>query len=196
MGKAIAFYDADHQLHRWAMPMEMLKGSGEEIKGELLRLGLEIAGGNKARNLLMAYILNSHPTARARCINRTGWHDDVFVFPHQTIGNQENVRILSQVKAFFEAHAESQFSDWQAESSYTINRAGFRKVLNHEIQFYVLPEVFGQEICAGWDFHTVTQLLLVEGWIEPDLQGKAYRREYLPNIGRSRCYVFTNKMWA
>jgi putative DNA primase/helicase len=112
-------------------------------------------------------------------------------------GNQENVRILSQVKAFFEAHAESRFSHWQVDSSRTINRAGFRKtLLNHETQFYVLPEVFRQEICRGWDFHMVAKLLLAEGWIEPDHQGKAYRREYLPNIGRSRCYVFTNKMWG
>ncbi len=509
-GRLLEFYDADGQLHTWAMPMEMLKGSGEEIKGELLRLGLEIAAGNKVRNLLMAYILSSNPDARARCINRTGWHEGVFVFPHQTIGdqneyvffqsevqskdyqqcgsledwreqvatlccgnsrlvlaiscafaamllhhsgiesggihfvgesssgkttvlrvaasvfggsnylnrwrgtinglealaslrsdtllildelaqidakeageiaymlangsgkiragksggsqqrqdwrllflsagevglaqhmleadkkiragqevrlldlpgdagkslgifenlhsyksaaalsnaliklsatyygsaaisflkritqsecltrlptlikivcdsflnkhlpkdssgqvyrvcerfgliaaagelatdlsitgwpsgeaekaasncfavwlecrggtgNQENVRILSQVKAFFEAHAESRFSHWQAEISHTINRAGFRRNLNQETQFYVLPEVFRQEICKGWDLHTVSKLLLVEGWIEADSQGKAYRREYLPGIGRSRCYVFTNKVW-
>ena len=82
------------------MPMEMLKGSGEEIKGELLRLGLEIAAGNKVRNLLMAYILSSNPDTRARCINRTGWHDGVFVFPHQTIGEQnEYVFFQSEVQS-------------------------------------------------------------------------------------------------
>lgn len=509
-GRLLEFYDADGQLHIWSMPMEMLKGSGEEIKGELLRLGLEIAAGNKVRNLLMAYILSTNPEARARCINRTGWHDGLFVFPNQTIGNkdefvffqaevqskdyqqsgtleewreqvatlccgnsrlifavatafaamllypsgmesggihfvgesssgkttvlrvaasvfgginylnrwrgtinglealaslrsdtllildelsqidakeageiaymlangsgkiraaknggsrhrhdwrllflsagevglaqhmleadkkiragqevrlvdipaetgkglgvfenlhsfgsaaafsnalvrlsatyygsaaisflkkvtqpeylvrvpilikvlcedflaknlpkessgqvyrvcerfgliaaagelasefnitgwaegeakkaasacfhdwlasrggtgnQENTRILSQVKSFFEAHAESRFSHWQAESSRTINRAGFRKTFDQKTQFYVLPEVFRHEICVGWDFQTVTKLLLSEGWIESDNHGKPYRREYLPGIGRSRCYVFTNKIW-
>lgn len=102
---------------------------------------------------------------------------------------------MSQVKAFFEAHGESRFSHWQAESSHTINRAGFRKRLNHETQFYVLPEVFRNEICAGWDVQAISKLLTAERWIEPDSQVKAYRREYLPGIGRSRCYVFTNKMW-
>ncbi len=509
-GRLLEFYDADGQLHTWAMPMEMLKGSGEDIKGELLRLGLEIAAGNKIRNLLMAYILSSNPDTRARCINRTGWHDSVFVFPNQTIGdkgehvffqsevqskdyqqagtlndwrdqvatlcsgnsrlvlavssafaamllhhsgiesggihfvgesssgkttllrvaasvfgsanylnrwrgtinglealaslrsdtllildelaqidakeageiaymlangsgkiragksgssrqrqdwrllflsagevglaqhmleadkkiragqevrlidipaeadkclgvfenlhsfgsaaafsnaltrvsatyygsaaisflkritqsecltrlptlikvvcdrflnkhlpkdsngqvyrvcerfgliaaagelatdlsitgwfsgeaekaasecfnvwlehrgnvgNQDNVRILSQVKTFFEAHAESRFSHWQVEASRTVNRAGFRKNLNQATQFYVLPEVFRHEICKGWDSQAVSKLLLAEGWLESDNKGKAYRREYLPGIGRSRCYVFTSKMW-
>lgn len=509
-GRLLEFCDADGQLHTWAMPMEMLKGSGEDIKGELLRLGLEIAAGNKVRNLLMAYILSSNPEARARCIDHTGWHDKVFVFPNQTIGheeeqvffqsevrskdyrqsgtlnewrtvvstlcignsrlilaissafaamllhhsgiesggihfvgesssgkttalrvaasvfgganylnrwrgtmnglealaslrsdtllildelaqidakeagevaymlangsgkiragksggsrqrqdwrllflsagevglaqhmmeankkiragqevrlidipaesekgygvfedlhsfssaaafsnnlikhsatyygtpaisflkkitkseyliklpslikiiceaflhkhlpkdsngqvyrvcerfgliaaagelatdlgitgwpsgeaekatsscfnvwlesrggvgNQEYIRMLSQVKAFFEAHAEARFSHWNDEKSHTANRAGFRKNFNEGTRFYVLPEVFRQEICKGWDPHIISKLLLAEGWIEPDSQGKAYRREYLPGIGRSRCYLFTNKVW-
>ncbi len=509
-GRLLEFYDADGQLHTWAMPMEMLKGSGEDIKGELLRLGLEIAAGNKVRNLLMAYILSSNPDARARCINRTGWHEDVFVFPNQTIGdtgervffqsevqskdyqqagtvddwrerigtlccgnsrlvlavscafaamllhhsgiesggvhfvgesssgkttalrvaasvfgstnylnrwrgttnglealaslrsdtllildelaqidakeageiaymlangsgkiraaksggsrqrqdwrllflsagevglaqhmleadkkiragqevrlvdlpadagkdlgvfenlhsfssaaamsntltklsatyygsaaisflkriiqseylnslptvlknacdhflskhfpkdssgqvyrvcerfgliaaagelatdlnitgwasgeaekagsdcfnswlecrggtgNQDNVRILAQVKAFLETHAESRFSHWEAEISHTSNRAGFRKISKNETQFYVLPEVFRQEICKGWDPQAVSKLLLAKGWVMSDKKGKAYRREYLPGIGRSRCYVFTNNVW-
>ena len=48
-GRLLELTDADGQVHRWAMPMEMLKGSGEELRGELLRLGLQIAPGMKAR---------------------------------------------------------------------------------------------------------------------------------------------------
>ena len=44
-GRLLELTDADGQVHRWAMPMEMLKGSGEELRGELLRLGLQIAPG-------------------------------------------------------------------------------------------------------------------------------------------------------
>lgn len=98
-GRLLEFYDADNTLHTWAMPMEMLKGTGEEIKGELLRLGLEIGAGNKVRNLLMTYILGNNPEARARCINRTGWHDNVFVLPTQTIGHTKEYIFFQQAEA-------------------------------------------------------------------------------------------------
>jgi uncharacterized protein (DUF927 family) len=144
----------------------------------------------------MAYILSSNPDARACCINRTGWHEGVFVFPNQTIGDKdEYVFFQSEVQSKDYQQSGSRFTHWQAEISHTVNRAGFRRNLNQETQFYVLPEVFSQEICKGWDLHTVSKLLMAEGWIEPDSQGKAYRREYLPGIGRSRCYLFTNKVW-
>ncbi len=509
-GRLLEFYDSDKHLHTWAMPMEMLKGSGEEVRGELLRLGLDIAAGNKARNLLLAYIMTSKPTQRARCVSRTGWYDNFFVLPQQTFGssierliyqaetqpkdyqqngslenwqqhvaalcvsnsrlvlalscafaamllypanmesggihfvgesssgkttalkvaasvfggsnyvnrwrgttngiealaalrsdtllildelaqvdareageiaymlangsgktradkngaarsrhewrllflsagevglaqhmlevgkkikagqevrlvdipsdtehcmgifeelhgftsavklskaliqgsaqyygtaaiaflqkitvanyflllpqtikilidqflnknlppnssgqvfrvcerfgliaaagelatdfgitgwssgesnlaastcfkawlahrgghgNQERMHILAQVKAFFEAHGESRFSHWEAENSHTINRAGFKKIQEGTLKFYVFPEIFRQEICMGLDYRSVSHCLMAERWIEPDQQGKPYRREYLPTIGRSRCYVFTKNMW-
>ena len=67
------------KFHRWAMPMEMLKGSGEELRGELLRLGLQIAPGIKARQGLMEYITTTQPDTRARCVTKTGWYQNVFV---------------------------------------------------------------------------------------------------------------------
>ena len=36
--RLLEFSDADRLLHRWAMPMEMLKGSGEELRGEFITL--------------------------------------------------------------------------------------------------------------------------------------------------------------
>ena len=67
-GRLLELTDADGQLHRWAMPMEMLKGSGEELRGELLRLGLQIAPGMKARQGLVEYITTTQPDTRARCV--------------------------------------------------------------------------------------------------------------------------------
>ena len=71
-GRLLEFTDADGQLHQWAMPMEMLKGNGEELRGELLRQGLEIATGIKTRNRLIEYIVTSKLATRARCVKRTG----------------------------------------------------------------------------------------------------------------------------
>lgn len=111
------------------------------------------------------------------------------------VRDQERTTVLSQVKSFLEAHGESRFSDWSAISSHTMNRAGFKKTDNEGTQFYVLPEAFREELCAGHEPRTVARILMAENWIIPEADGKPYRREYLPLIGRSRCYVFTQKVW-
>ena len=103
-GRLLVFSDADHQVHTWAMPMEMIKGSGEELRGELLRLGLEIAPGMRARQLLIEYITTTKPTERARFVTRTGWYDSVFVLPSRTIGNTSETVIYQ---------SENQSRDYQ-----------------------------------------------------------------------------------
>ena len=94
-GRLLEFDDLDGSHHAWAMPMEMLKGDGTEYRGALLSMGLQIAGTNKARNLLTQYIQTAQVGQRARCVDRTGWHGAVFVMPDRTIGEDEE-RILYQ----------------------------------------------------------------------------------------------------
>lgn len=94
-GRLLEFDDMDGTHHAWAMPMEMLKGDGSEYRGALLSMGLQIAGTNKGRNLLTQYIQTSEVEQRARCVDRTGWHGNVFVMPDRTIGEDEE-RILYQ----------------------------------------------------------------------------------------------------
>ena len=89
-GRVLEWSDADKSPHQWVMPMEMLKGDGADMRGELLRLGLQIAPGNKARNKLTEYITIARPSERAQCVTRTGWHDDVFVFPIAQSGRPSN----------------------------------------------------------------------------------------------------------
>lgn len=94
-GRLLEFDDMDGTHHAWAMPMEMLKGDGTEYRGALLSMGLQIAGTNKGRNLLTQYIQTSDVEQRARCVDRTGWHGNVFVMPDRTIG-EDDERILYQ----------------------------------------------------------------------------------------------------
>ncbi len=110
-------------------------------------------------------------------------------------GDQERINILSQVRSFLEAHGESRFTEWDSEESRTINRTGFKKTTVEGTQFYVLAEAFSKEICAGLDSRAAARILLAEGWLIAGEDGKTYRREYLPRIGRSRCYVLTEKVW-
>lgn len=114
-GRLLELTDPDGQLHRWAMPMEMLKGSGEELRGELLRLGLQIAPGMKARQDLVQYITTTQPHLRARCVNKTGWHPPVFVLPDQTFGAITEP-VIYQIDHLSNPYQQSgTLTDWQQQ---------------------------------------------------------------------------------
>jgi hypothetical protein len=72
-GRLLEFDDAAERHHTWCMPMEMLRGSGEEYRGALLSMGVRIAPGVKARNHLTTYIQTTVPKMLGRCVTRTGW---------------------------------------------------------------------------------------------------------------------------
>ncbi len=55
-GRVLEFKDADQQSHLWIMPDALLKGNGEQVIGELLRLGLNVHPGQKERKYLLEYI--------------------------------------------------------------------------------------------------------------------------------------------
>lgn len=55
----------------------------------------------------------NHFDTTARCINRTGWYDGVFVFPHQTIGNKgEYVFFQSEVQSKYYQQAGT-LEEWR-----------------------------------------------------------------------------------
>jgi uncharacterized protein (DUF927 family) len=86
-GRLLEWPDDDKVVHRWAMPAELLKGDGTDVVGELLHQGLRISPTKKARTLLSAYLQACPVDARARCVNRLGWHGDVFVLPGEVVGH-------------------------------------------------------------------------------------------------------------
>lgn len=94
-GRFLEWQDNDGNPHHWAMPLELLEGDGSDVRRELASKGLSIAPSTNARNLLAAYIKVWPVDARARCVERLGWHDDVFVTPTAAIG-ASNERIVFQ----------------------------------------------------------------------------------------------------
>jgi putative DNA primase/helicase len=114
-------------------------------------------------------------------------------------GPQEELRVLSNIRYFFEVHGESRFSLWQDpmqdQQWKTINRAGFRKKSDHGEEFFVLREVFKRELCAGNDPTFVAQVCLKNGLLLPDPKGGPTRAERLPGFSNSqRVYRFTSKV--
>lgn len=95
-GRLLAFEDKDGHRHEWAMPAEMLGGSGEDLRRELLRQGLSwITSNPRSRSKLGDYLLQARPECFARCVERTGWHGPVYVFPRRTIGEADE-RVIFQ----------------------------------------------------------------------------------------------------
>lgn len=97
-GRLLEFVDPDGNAHTWACPMEMLASDGAEFRRVLLSMGLEIAPGAKARNLLATYVQSAKVERRAICTERTGWYRGRFVLPGETIGSgDEGERVLLQI---------------------------------------------------------------------------------------------------
>lgn len=94
-GRVIEFEDADGVPHRWSLPMSMLGGDGADVRRELMSLGLEFTADSRTRNRLTEYIVGCRPAARAICVQRTGWFDQVFVMPDRAIGKSAE-RVIYQ----------------------------------------------------------------------------------------------------
>src|SRR5690606_23193407 len=88
--------DRSGKIHKWAMPMEMLAGAGDELRAALLRDGLEITSSPQDRRRLVDYIAWAKPDVTARCVTRTGWHGSAFVLPNETLGDTAAEPILYQ----------------------------------------------------------------------------------------------------
>ena len=104
-GRLLEWFDDDNVRHQWAMPLELLEGDGSDVRRELARLGLHIATGRSARDLLAAYIKVWPLDQRARCVDRLGWHGAVYTMPSQTIGDAGELVVFQNAHAIEPAFA-------------------------------------------------------------------------------------------
>lgn len=84
-GCLLEFSDPDGHPKTWAMPSAMLSGDGGEWAARLRDMGLRMAPGTLARNLVARYIDTRRPDARVTCTDRVGWHGPVYVLPASCI---------------------------------------------------------------------------------------------------------------
>ena len=85
-GRLLRFKNTAGKWRTWAMPMELLKGDGSDLRGELLNMGLAIDPAPTSRHALARYLQERTPAKRVRCALQVGWCDDVFVLPDAVIG--------------------------------------------------------------------------------------------------------------
>ena len=106
-GRLLEWWDDDQVRHQWAMPLELLQGDGSDVRRELARLGLSIAPSKAARDLLASFLQVWPVQARARCVERLGWHGAVYVTPAESIGQDDEIVVFQNAHALEPAFAVS-----------------------------------------------------------------------------------------
>ncbi|USQ14918.1 DUF927 domain-containing protein [Legionella lytica] len=94
-GRLLEWQDDDKVTHQWAMPLALLQGDSIDVRRELARLGLSISPSKSARDLLASYLQIVAVENRARCVDRLGWHQDVYVTASMSIG-QSSEKVVFQ----------------------------------------------------------------------------------------------------
>ncbi|NML13865.1 DUF927 domain-containing protein [Azohydromonas sp. G-1-1-14] len=166
----------------------------KEAAGQVLRVarrfGLVAEAGELAtRYGLTGWQPGEAEAAAGRCFD--SWLES-FGGP----GRREDRALLQQVRAFFEAHGSSRFQDVDDAGERIINRAGFfRTGADGSRQFFVMPEVFRRELCAGFDHKAAAAALVAAGVIQPGADGKSSRTLTPRALGQKvRVYAFTGKL--
>ena len=106
-GRLLKFKTTKGTWKSWAMPMELLKGSGDELRGELLAMGLQITPGSKARNLLSNYLQINPPIKQIRCALQVGWCGDSFVLPDKVYGKESDNIIFQSGERGYEEYTQA-----------------------------------------------------------------------------------------
>ena len=111
------------------------------------------------------------------------------------VSSLEEEQVVEQVRKYLEQHGESRFTRMGTQgladdtSVKTINRAGFRESTNDErTEYFVLPEVFKSEICAGLNPTYVSKVLADRGFLAVGKDGKPQVAKRLPSMGIKRVY--------
>ncbi len=145
-GRLLEWRDDDNHTHEWAMPLELLEGDGSEVRRELARLGLHISHNQSARSLLAAYIKVWPIDARARCVDRLGWHGNIFVTPNGSIGEAEELVVFQNSHATEPAYSESGTANEWRDSVAELAAGNTRLVFALSVAFAgALAEIAGED---------------------------------------------------
>ena len=110
-GLMLRFKNQRNRWRKWLMPLEMLSGSCEELRGELLKQGLRI--DHNKRNLLPSYLQSQRPNKQLECALKVGWHGDVFVLPDRVIGDRDDIFFQTDHAVTAEYSSKGKLIDWQ-----------------------------------------------------------------------------------
>lgn len=112
-GRLLRFQTSTGRWRLWAMPQELLAGSCEEVRRELLAMGLVI--NPKHRATFGEYLASKTPRRTMRCTLSTGWVGrHAFVLPDGVIGPGANGVIFQSAERGGDGHGtKGTLDDWR-----------------------------------------------------------------------------------
>ncbi|WP_291996646.1 DUF927 domain-containing protein [Candidatus Accumulibacter sp. ACC012] len=113
-GRLLRFKNTVGRWRTWAMPMELLRGDGTDLRGELLAMGLSIDPSGRFH--LARYLQERDPKRRVRCALQVGWCGAVFVLPDAVIGPDATSVVFQSGERGHEEHGQGGTLDgWRTE---------------------------------------------------------------------------------
>lgn len=159
-------------------------GCAPEVSRVARRFALAAVAGEIVTNIgLTGWLMDEATRGIDRCLN-------AWIRTRGSTGPGDTDAAISQVAAFIEAHGASRFQTDTQATEKVINRAGFlaRDREGNIKYFYVLPEVFRREVCAGFDAETVAKALLDRGFLEAE-KGRLQKKPRIAGHGSPRVYA-------
>ncbi len=145
-GRLLEWHDDDNVRHQWAMPLELLQSDGTDMRRELARMGLTISPIRAQRDLLAAFVQVWTVQSRARCVDRLGWHGDVFVTPSESVGQDDEIVVFQNAHAIEPAFSVAgTLEDWR-ESVAALAAGNSRLMFALSVAFAgTLADVVGED---------------------------------------------------
>lgn len=115
-GVLLKWKDDNEVEHTQALSMELFQSDGLELRKALSYQGVMIAPDPRARNLFQCYLMSYQTGQYALCVDRVGWHDGVFVLPHQQVGQSSSDLIVYQTNNSLDNRYQSKgtLSGWRS----------------------------------------------------------------------------------
>lgn len=128
-------------------------------------------------------------------------------------GATEDDQAVAQVRRFLELHGQSRFDDLDAREqsnryeyaaaaggeSRIVNRTGFkRRTADESFEYLILPEVFREEVCKGFNHRATAKALAERGHLirSGESDGRLARQERIPGMGKVRVYVVSSSIFG
>jgi putative DNA primase/helicase len=103
-------------------------------------------------------------------------------------GPAEARQAIETVRLFIEQHGDARFASVEEPEARPVqNRAGYRKGAGLEREWWILPEVWKAEVCAGHDAQLVARVLAEAGMLRTQAEG--WQCKVRVGSATYRCYV-------
>lgn len=117
-GVLLQWKDDNGVKHIQALSMELFQTDGADLRKALAYQGVTIAPDQRARNLFQCYLMSYQANRFALCVDRVGWHENVFVLPHTQVGKTaDNDLIVYQASNTLDNRYQSKgtLTQWQSD---------------------------------------------------------------------------------